>query len=99
VPWPREDEAAADPAKDSFIFSLGATPARFDLVKSERALYCGAGFQFGYDRGDLYVCNDGRLCGSEGQGDYAGPREMGQLIGGTAEECCGPYERWELWRL
>jgi hypothetical protein len=32
VPWPKWGNAA-DPTKGSFIFSLGATPVRFDLVK------------------------------------------------------------------
>jgi hypothetical protein len=36
VPWPKEGVwYGADPAKGSFIFSLGATPARFDLVNPE----------------------------------------------------------------
>jgi hypothetical protein len=95
VPWPKCGDTASDPAKGSFIFSLGATPARFDLVKSEQALYCGPrGIQFGYN-GDLVVLNYAAGCGSSDQGDYAGPRESGQLIGGPA----AAYERWELWRL
>jgi hypothetical protein len=36
VPWPKDVGCAAEPAKGSFIFSLGATPARFDLVKPEK---------------------------------------------------------------
>jgi hypothetical protein len=98
VPWPKEGVwYAADPAKASFIFSLGAIPARFDLVKPERALYCGSwGFEFGHPSGDLFVLTNGKGCGSLCQGDYAGPREPGQLIGGTAEGYYQPYERWEL---
>jgi hypothetical protein len=100
VPWPEEWAKAADPAKGSFIFSLGATPTRFDLVKPKNALYCtGESFGFGYGSYDLYVASDGRGCGSCDQGDYAGPREKGQLIGGTAEAYLQRYERWELWRL
>jgi hypothetical protein len=101
VPWPKEGVwYAADPAKDSFIFSLGATPARFDLVRSENALYCtGRSFGFGRVRVGLFVSSRGKGCGACGQGDYAGPRLKGQLIGGTAETWEQPYERWELWRL
>jgi hypothetical protein len=100
VPWPGCDETAADPAKGSFIFSLGATPARLDVVDPEEALYCDAwSFGFGNDGGDLFVWGDGAGCGPREQGDYAGPREKGQLIGGTAEDFVQPYERWELWRL
>jgi hypothetical protein len=95
VPWPKCGEAAADPAKGSFIFSVGATSARFDLVTSEQALYCGPrGIQFGYN-GDLVVLTHAAGCGSSDQGDYAGRREPGQLIGGPA----AAYECWELWRL
>jgi hypothetical protein len=98
-PWPKKPELAADPAKGSFIFSLGATPARFDLVKPEKALICTFwSFVFGYGF-DLYVSRVGSGCGSESQGDYAGPRERGQLIGGTTESRVQPYGRWELWRL
>jgi hypothetical protein len=100
VPWPAEWKYAADPAKGSFIFSLGATPARFDLVNPEMALCCcGAFFGFGRYGGELCIWGSGGGCGSVGQGDYAGQREMGQLVGGTAELRLWPYERWELWRL
>jgi hypothetical protein len=100
VPWPEIYEVVADPASDSFLFSLGATPARFDLVKPWQALYSGSGgFRFGGFSSDLHVWGDGRGCGSRGQGAYAGPREPGELIGGTAEDYEQPYERWELWRL
>jgi hypothetical protein len=98
VPWPKSGRAA-DPAKGSFIFSLGATPARFDLVKPDEALYSGqGGFEFGV-YSDLFVTNDGGCCGSFGEGNYAGPREKGQLVGGTGDDYRQPYERWELWRL
>jgi hypothetical protein len=98
VPWPKQDVSASDPAKGSFIFSLGAAPVRFDLVNPAKALFCAEdSFGFGYN--DLYVSNEGDGCGSCGQGDYAGPREKGQLVGGTAEEWGEDYERWELWRL
>jgi hypothetical protein len=101
VPWPkRQDRKAADPAKGSFIFSLGATPVRFDLVQSEKALYCSnSRFMFGYDSDDLYVWSDGDGCGSKGQGDYAGPRGRGQLVGRTAKASVQQYERWELCHL
>jgi hypothetical protein len=99
VPWPKEGATAADPAKGSFIFSLGATPARFDLVDPVNAVFCTTwGFGFGYSC-DLFVCSDGRGCGSCGQRHYAGPHEKGQLIGATPEAHRQPYERWELWRL
>jgi hypothetical protein len=99
VPWPKRGKAA-DPAKGSFIFSLGATPARFDLVNPARALRCGEMvFVFGDGGDDLYIWNDGDGCGSNGEGAYAGPRQRGQLIGGTAEAFKQAYERWELWRL
>jgi hypothetical protein len=53
VPWPKY-EIAADPAKASFIFTLGATPARFDFLQPEWALYCsGSGFGFGLGGGEL----------------------------------------------
>jgi hypothetical protein len=100
VPWPKKGKVAADPAKDSFIFSLGATPARFNLVKPEHALFCHAlMFEFGYGSNDLFVWNDGAGCGSRDQGAYAGPRQRGLLVGATTEACKQPYERWELWRL
>jgi hypothetical protein len=100
VPWPKKGVwNAADPAKGSFIFSVGATPARFDLVKPEWALFC-ANKRFGFGHfGDVFVCNDGYGCVSYGQGDYAGPHERWQIVGGTAEGHYQPYERWELWRL
>jgi hypothetical protein len=100
VPWPKPLVKAADPAKGSLIFSLGATPARFDLVNPELALYCSsAGFVFGYGSADLFVWGNGDDCGSDSEASYAGPREKGQLIGGTTEDYFQPYERWELWRL
>jgi hypothetical protein len=100
VPWPKIDKAAGDAGKDSFLFSLGATPTRFELVKPKSALYCtNWDFGFGYISGDLVVWSDGRGCGSRDIGDYAGPREKGQLVGGTAEASQQLYERWELWRL
>jgi hypothetical protein len=101
VPWPKmHDGKAADPAKGSFIFSLGATPVRFDLVNPEKALFCWSNFfGFGYDSNDLFVWSNGDGCGSSRRGTYAGPRQKGELIGGTAETYKQPYERWELWRL
>jgi hypothetical protein len=99
VPWPHGYEEAADAAEGSFIFSLGATPTRFDLVRPAKALVCRQMY-FGFgprNGGDLTVWGDGDGCGSRGQGAYAGPREEGQLIGGST--CYQPYERWELWRL
>jgi hypothetical protein len=99
VPWPKK-WYAADPAEASFIFSLGATAARFDLVKPEEALYCcGIFLGFGDCGIDLRIWNGIYGCGSFGQAGYAGPRDPGQLVGGTAETCRQPYERWELWRL
>jgi hypothetical protein len=78
VPWPKKWEKAADPANDSFIFSLGATPARFDLVEPEEALFCmDVRFVFGYRYGDLCVSSNGYGCGSCDQRYYAGPREKG----------------------
>jgi hypothetical protein len=101
VSWPKKCRMVADPAKGSFIFSLGATPARFDLVKPGAALFCNnQHFGFGPgEGGDLTVWSDGTGCGSRGQLAYAGRREVGQLIGATAEACYQWYERWELWRL
>jgi hypothetical protein len=99
VPWPKTWKAAADPAKGSFLFSLGGTPARFDLVNPKQALRCGITFfGFGDDGGDLFVWNSGKGCGSEGEMAYSGPREAGQLVG-TDGDGDQPYERWELWRL
>jgi hypothetical protein len=98
VPWPTGSKWATDPAKGSFIFSLGAAPARFDLLTADAPLYCGdIGFQFG--RADLYVLGDGDGCGSSDNRDYVGSRGSGQLIGGTAESARQRYVRWELWRL
>jgi hypothetical protein len=101
VPWPkRRDGVVADPAMGSFIFSLGATPTRFDLVRPDVALYCTKwSFGFGHESRDLYVLNHGDGCGSLGDGDYVGPRGYGQLVGATAGACYQRYERWELWRL
>jgi hypothetical protein len=100
VPWPEKKMVAADPAKGSFIFSLGATPTRFDLVKPEHALYRdGLMVEFGYGSNDLFILNDGSGCCSREQGAYAGPRGKGQLVGGTADFWIQKYERWELWRL
>jgi hypothetical protein len=99
VAWPKPIGTAADPAKGSFIFSLGATPVRFDLVKPAWALFCDEE-AFDFDRAsDLFVRGDGTGCGSCGVGAYAGPRGRGQLVGGTAQCYRQPYERWELWRL
>jgi hypothetical protein len=100
VPWPKKYARVADPAKGSFIFSLGATPARFDLVEPRHALYCDdLVFEFGIGGKDLIILSQSEGCGSGGQGVYAGPREKGQLIGGGAGDWMQPYERWELWRL
>jgi hypothetical protein len=100
VPWPKKYDLAADPEKDSFIFSLGATPVRFNLVRPERALYCdNDSFGFGYNGEGLFILNNGVGCGSRDEGAYAGRREWGQLVGATAEEWVEAYERWELWRL
>jgi hypothetical protein len=101
VPWPKGWWTAADPAKNSFIFSLGATPARFDLAQPENALYCAGGrIVFGRGSDDLCVWGSNGLgCHSLCRGAYAGPREPGQLVGGTANSRYQPYERWELWRL
>jgi hypothetical protein len=100
VPWPWPGANAADPAKDSFIFSLGATPARFDLVNPGNALSCVRNhFGFGGDGYDLCILSDGKGCGSLGWVNYSGPRERGQLVGGTALSSMQPYERWELWGL
>jgi hypothetical protein len=103
VPWPKINRGAADPAKGSFIFSLGAKPARFKIVKADDALFCSdIWFAFGAPNGsELCVRGDGRGCGSWGQGVYAGPREVGQLVGGKKDpkEYWQKYERWELWRL
>jgi hypothetical protein len=105
VPWPQilaedDDETAADPGKGSFIFSLGATAARFELVIATDALFCSSwSFGFGEAGNELYVLKDGNGCGSMGQRAYAGPRDAGRLVGGTAEAYNQPYERWELWRL
>jgi hypothetical protein len=104
VPWPRKSYYKADPAKGSFIFSLGAAPARFDLVNPEEALYCCHNyFGFGYDANDLFVWDDGDGCGScadfqHGRSAYTGPRGQGQLVGAT-DGYNEPYERWEPWRL
>jgi hypothetical protein len=100
VPWPKQWKTAADPARGSFIFSLRASPVRFDLVKPGEALFSGgAFFRFGGLGGDLLVWGDGCGCGSIGQTTYAGPRQDGQLVGGTPGAWKQPYERWELWRL
>jgi hypothetical protein len=102
VAWPPEDTDAKDPSKVSFIFSLGATPTRFDLVRADdqaiRSWDCG--FAFGsYSIGsDLAVWGDGDGCYAVGQKCYAGPRSDGSLIG-TSPSWKGPYARWELWRL
>jgi hypothetical protein len=103
VSWPKSG-GAADPAKGSFIFSLGATPARFDLIGPEGALFCGDDlFGFGCEGDDLFVYNDGDGCGScdefeDDQSAYTGPRGKGQLVGATVGDTEW-YERWELWRL
>jgi hypothetical protein len=100
VPWPKKGETAADPAEASFIFSLGATPSRLDLVDPEKALFCDPlSFVFGRVGYDLCVGGDGEGCSSDGEGTYAGPRQSGQIIGATAGVCFQPYERWELWGL
>jgi hypothetical protein len=64
------------------------------------ALFCADGrFGFGNFGEDLVIFNDGDGCCSGREGAYAGPREWGQLVGGSAEELFEAYERWELWRL
>jgi hypothetical protein len=98
VPWPKGCRDAADPAGNSMLFLLGATPARFDLVNPEKALYsCSVYFGFGSE-GALNIRRDGE-CRSLGEGAYAGPREKGQLVGGDPKYFKQTYERWELWRL
>jgi hypothetical protein len=93
VPWPKKGKTAADPAKGSFIFSLGATPARFDLVTPGTALYCDAvSFGFG-GGGDLVVLSDGNGCGSFSSETYAGPRGKRQFNGGTTGTWYQSYER------
>jgi hypothetical protein len=69
VPWPKNwYERAADLSKGSFIFSLGATPTRFELVYPEWTLFMGVQrFEFGHRGCDLYVYCDGDGCGSHGQ--------------------------------
>jgi hypothetical protein len=100
VPWPKLDETEADPARGSFIFSLGATPARFDLVRPDCALFCGDGvFDFRFAGGDVFVWGNGDGCGSCGSREYAGSCEPGQLVGATGGVYKQPYERWDLWRL
>jgi hypothetical protein len=100
VPWPKRGERAVDPARGSFIFSLGAASTRFDLIRPEQALYSDiSGFCFGASGHDLYLMPPGLGCGSGGEGDYAGPREAGQLFGGCEQSTFQPVVRWELWRL
>jgi hypothetical protein len=62
VPWPGKRLIAADPAKGSFIFSLGATPARFDLVRPESALCCDWKlFGFGCSVDKVRLMDDGSI--------------------------------------
>jgi hypothetical protein len=95
-----EDENSGDPAKGSFIFSLGANPARLDLVKPEQALSCASGSDgFGEGCYDLIVWSEGGGCCSLGlrcyaekgqlQRGYAGLREKGQLTGHATESFQG----------
>jgi hypothetical protein len=91
----------ADPARGSLTFSRspGGSPARFEPANPHRALHCAAGYvTFGCDSHGPLVMN-GCDCNSEGQGDYAGPRDGGQLVGGTADACYRPYGHGELRRL
>jgi hypothetical protein len=99
VPWPKRRRVAADPAKDSFIFSLGETPTGFDLVDPDNALCCTtSSFGFGCGPSDLMIWSFGKGCSSCCEGAYAGPRGKG-LVGEPAEGGFHRYKRWELWRL
>jgi hypothetical protein len=100
VPWPPVCNDAKDPSKVSCIFSLGATPTRFSLVRpDDQAIRSRSdGFGFGTcGEYDLAILDDGS-CYSQGEKCYAGPRGWGALIG-TSPSYFGPYARWELWRL
>jgi hypothetical protein len=90
---------AGGSGKRSFTFSLGATPARFDLVSPDEVLFCRVqSFGFGYLDGHLSVRSKDGLSGSNRPGAYHGPRESRQLVSGTAEARIQPYERWGVWR-
>jgi hypothetical protein len=94
------DDAVAEPLTGLFIFSLGATPARFDLVNREKAVHSNrCFFGFGDCGNNLYVCNSGLHYGSVGQRDFAGPRGRGQLVGRTVGDWIQSFEGRELWHL
>jgi hypothetical protein len=101
VPWPPKCTDAEDPSKVSCIFSLGATPTRFDFISADNQATCSwpGGFQFGSGYwSDLVVLGSGEGCYAWGRVCYAGPQGEGSLIG-TSPVPWGRYARWELWRL
>jgi hypothetical protein len=76
VPWPPLDTDAKDPSKTSCVFSLGATPTRFDLVRADSpAIHSwDCGFAFGSFLGgsELAVYGNGWGCVACGRKGYAG---------------------------
>jgi hypothetical protein len=98
VPWPKIDSGGCG---ERFIHLLARGDSHsLRARQAENALYCTNWEDwFGHISGDLVAWSDGRGCGSRDIGDYAGPRETGQLVGGTAEPSQQLYERWELSRL
>jgi hypothetical protein len=75
VPWPPEGTDAKDPWRVSCIFSLDATPARYDLVRADNWAICSwrDAFGFGSSSGsDLAVMGNGHGCVAWAQKCYAG---------------------------
>jgi hypothetical protein len=102
VPWPPAFADAKDPSNISCLFSLGATPARFDLVSANNLAICShpVGFWFGScsSGSELGVLSNADGCVAIGGRCYAAPQGYGSLIG-TSPVDRRPYARWELWRL
>jgi hypothetical protein len=98
VPWPKDDDdEAADPDMNCFIFSLEPNARRFDLGNPHVALLRGTTEErrrgFGFGGGDLHVFDDGTTwtCSDA----YAGGRRDG-----FPSDCQRlPFVRFELWSL
>jgi hypothetical protein len=103
APWPAKDYVGqGDSTMASFIFCLGATPQRFDLLACGRNSVgwwgegVGEGVVFGL--GDLYVSCDGSLWVEQRARSYDGTGRVLERFTGTADDHAA-VARWELWQL
>jgi hypothetical protein len=97
VPWPIEDDAE-DPTMTSFIFGLGASPVRYDLIQPGGAIGAdGVGFGFGRHY-ELDAMADGTCTAREGRsGSDYGLTNGACLFGASCTKV--PMGRVEVWML